>query len=84
MKIDFRVVKIDFSCYLRIKYTTATFLAALMWRRHLNSFSTTTAYRKPEKLLKYDRDSSIGLDGKQVDDGKWIGRDYIIGETPHK
>ena len=43
-------------------------------------FSTTTAYRKPEKLLKYDRDSSTGLDGKQVDDGKWIGRDYIIGE----
>ena len=35
---------------------------------------------RSEKLLKYDRDSSIGLDGKQVDDGKWIGRNYIIGE----
>ena len=47
-------------------------------------FSTTTVYKKPEKLLKYDRDLSTGLDGEQVDDGKWIGRDYIIGETLHK
>ena len=37
-------------------------------------FSTTTAYRKPEKLLKYDRYLSTGLDGKQVDDGNELER----------
>ena len=31
-------------------------------------FSTTTAYRKLEKLLKYDRYLGAGWDGKQVDD----------------
>ena len=31
-------------------------------------FSTTTAYRKPKKLLKYYRYLSTRLDGKQVDD----------------
>ena len=39
------------SCYHRIKCTTATFLAAFMWRKPLNSAaSVTTAHRKPEKL----------------------------------
>ena len=27
---------------------------------------------------------SAGLDDKQVDDGKWIGDDYIMRETLHK
>ena len=37
-------------------------------------FSTTTAYRKPEKLLKYDRCLSAGLDAKQVDEGNGLER----------
>ena len=35
------------SCYHRIKFTVTTFLAAFMWRRHLNSEAlTTTTHRK--------------------------------------
>ena len=35
------------NCYHRIKYTTTTFLATFMWRRHLNSTALTNAtYRK--------------------------------------
>ena len=37
-------------------------------------FSTTTVYKKLEKLLKYDRYSSTGLDGKQMDDGNGLER----------
>ena len=37
------------SYYHRIKCTAATFLAAFMWRRPLNSTAlATTTYRKPE------------------------------------
>ena len=35
-------------------------------------FSTTTAYRKLEKLFKYDRYLGAGWDGKQVDDGNGL------------
>ena len=36
------------SCYHRIKYTVTTFLAAFMWRRHLNSEAlATTTHKKP-------------------------------------
>ena len=35
------------SCYHRIKFTVATFLAAFMWRRHLNNeILVTTTHRK--------------------------------------
>ena len=35
------------SCYHRIKFTVTTFLAAFMWRRHLNSeILVTTTHRK--------------------------------------
>ena len=39
------------NCYYRIQYTAATFLAAFMWRRPLNSVvSTTTTHREPKKI----------------------------------
>ena len=39
------------SCYHRIKCTTATFLAAFMWRRPLNSAALATAtHRKPKRV----------------------------------
>ena len=39
------------SCYHRIECTTATFLAAFMWRRPLNSVAlATTTYRKPKRV----------------------------------
>ena len=34
------------SCYHRIEYITATFLAAFMWRRPLNSVALTIATHK--------------------------------------
>ena len=58
-KIDFRCTRkgeeheniLGKSCYHRIKCTTAAFLAALMWRRPLNSVFNYYYHRKPEKLL---------------------------------
>ena len=39
------------SCYHRIKYTAATFLAAFMWKRPLNSAAlATTTHRKPKNV----------------------------------
>ena len=39
------------SCYHRIKCTAATFLAAFMWKRFLNSAAlATTTHRKPENV----------------------------------
>ena len=39
------------NCYHCIKCTAATFLAAFIWRRPLNSaVMTTTIHRKPEKV----------------------------------
>ena len=37
------------SCYHRIKCTTAAFLAALMWRRHLNSVFNHYRLQKTRK-----------------------------------
>ena len=40
------------SCYHHIEYTTATFLAAFMLRRPLNSAAlATTTHRKPERVF---------------------------------
>ena len=40
------------SCYHRIECTAATFLAAFMLRRSLNSVTlTTTTHRKPERVF---------------------------------
>ena len=40
------------SCYHRIECTAATFLAAFMWRRPLNSIALATAtHRKPRKVF---------------------------------
>ena len=40
------------SCYHRIRYTVTTFLAAFMWRRHLNSeILATTTHKKPEEVF---------------------------------
>ena len=40
------------SCYHRIEYTVATFLATFMLRRPLNSVAlTTTTHRKPERVF---------------------------------
>ena len=39
------------SCCHRIKYTITTFLAAFMWKRHLNSKSLViTTHRGPEEV----------------------------------
>ena len=39
------------SCYHRIKYIVATFLAAFMWRRPLNNATlATTTHRKPKRV----------------------------------
>ena len=39
------------SCYHRIKFTVTIFLAAFMWRRHLNSETlATTIHRKPGEV----------------------------------
>ena len=39
------------SCYHRIKCTVITFLAAFMWRRHLNSeVLATTTHKKPREV----------------------------------
>ena len=39
------------NCYHRIKFTITTFLAAFIWRRHLNSETlATTTHRKPEEV----------------------------------
>ena len=39
------------SCYHHIEYTTATFLAAFMWKRYLNSAAlATTAHRKLKRV----------------------------------
>ena len=40
------------SCYHRIECTAATFLAAFMWRRSLNSVAlATTTHRKPKRVF---------------------------------
>ena len=40
------------SCYYGIKFTVTTFLAAFMWRRHLNSETlVTTTHRKPGEVF---------------------------------
>ena len=39
------------SCYHRIKYTVTTFLAAFMWKRHLNNETLViTTHRKPKEV----------------------------------
>ena len=39
------------SCYHRIKCTVTTFLAAFMWRRHLNSETLViTTHKEPEEV----------------------------------
>ena len=40
------------SCYHRIKCTVTSFLAAFMWRKHLNSeVLATTTHRKPGEVF---------------------------------
>ena len=40
------------SCYRHIKCTVTTFLAAFMWRRHLNSETlVTTTHKEPEDVV---------------------------------
>ena len=40
------------NCYHCIKFTVSTFLAAFMWRRHLNSETlVTTTHRKPGEVF---------------------------------
>jgi len=40
------------SCYHHIECTTATFLAAFMWKRPLNSAALTTiTHRKPKRVF---------------------------------
>ena len=62
------------SCYHRIKCITPTFLAALMWRRPLNSVFNHYYPQKTKKAAGEDRDLNAGLDDKQVDGGnEWRG-----------
>ena len=60
------------SCYHRIKYTAAAFLAALMWRRPLNSIFNHYRLQKARKAAQQDRYLSARLDDKQVDDGNGL------------
>ena len=49
-------------------------MAALMWRRPLNSVFNHYPPQKIRKAAKEDRYLSARLDGKQVDDGnEWRG-----------
>ena len=48
---------------------TAAFLAALMWRRPLNSVFNHYYFQKIKKAAKGDRNLSAMLDDKQVDGG---------------
>ena len=60
------------SCYHRIKCTTAAFLAALMWRKPLNSVFNHYRLQKTRKAAQHDRYLSAELDDKQVDDGNGL------------
>ena len=62
------------SCHHRIKCTTAAFLAALMWRRPLNSVFNYYRLQKTRKAAQQDRYLSVGLDDKQVDNGNELVR----------
>ena len=53
---------------------TAAFLAALMWRRPLNSVFNHYRAQKSKKTAQQDRYLSTGLDDKQVDDDNELGR----------
>ena len=54
--------------------TTAAFLAALMWRRPLNSVFNYHRPQETRKAAQQDRYLSAGLDDKQVDDGNELVR----------
>ena len=60
------------SCYYRIKSTTEAFLAAVMWRRPLNSVFNYNRLQKARKAAQKDRYLSTRLDDKQVDDGNGL------------
>ena len=60
------------SCYHRIKCTTTAFLAALMWRKPLNSIFNYYRPQKTRKAAQQDRYLSAGVDDKQVDDGNGL------------
>ena len=57
------------SCYHRIKCNTATFLAAFMWRRPLNSVESDLYPQKIKSGKEVSGNSSAMLDDRQVDDG---------------
>ena len=57
------------SCYHRIKCITATFLAAFMWRRPLNSVENDLYPQKIKGGKEVSGNSSAMLDDRQVDDG---------------
>ena len=70
------------SCYYYIKCITAAFLAALMWRRPLNSVFNHYHSQKIRKAAEEDKDLSAGLDDKQVDgENEWRGL-YNGGKPP--
>ena len=60
------------SYYYRIKSTAAAFLAAVMWRRPLNSVFNHNHLQKARKAAQKDRYLSTRLDDKQVDDGNGL------------
>ena len=60
------------NCYHRIKCATAAFLAALMWRRSLNSIFNHNYLQKTKKAAQKDIYLSVRLDDKQVDDGNGL------------
>ena len=49
------------SCHHHIKCTAATFLAALMWRRPLNSVTFTTATHKGLKGVSDGMGAQVGV-----------------------
>ena len=47
------------SCYHRIKYTAAAFLAAFMWRRPLSSAALATTTHKKSKRVSDGTDTQV-------------------------
>ena len=70
------------SCYYRIKNTAEAFLAAVMWRRPLNSVFNYNCLQKARKVAQKDRYLNTRLDDKQVDDGNGLGGLYNGGKHP--
>ena len=60
------------NCHHHIKCTAAAFLAALMWRRPLNSVFNHYRSQKARKDAQQDKYLNARLDDEQVDNGNGL------------